>query len=225
MRLLFGISFASLLMTVLTVGVVFAADGADGAGSTCPAPIVLFNGENLDGWEGGAPGMWRVEDEAIVGGSLEQRIEHNDFLCTTREFSNFELRMKVKLIGADVNAGVQVRSRRVPGSHEVSGYQADLGQRYWGCIYDESRRGKLLAEPDRVELEKHIDRDGWNEYVIRCDGPRIRLWLNGYQTVDYTEAEEGIEREGIIGLQVHAGAPSEAWYKDITLVELPAPAE
>lgn len=218
--------FAGLILMALAAGSAAAAgDGGESGDGGAPAPIVLFDGETLDGWEGGAPGMWRVRDGAIVGGSLEHPIESNDFLCTTRSFSNFELRLMVKLVGEDVNAGVQIRSRRVPGGSAVAGYQADLGQRYWGCIYDESRRGKLLAEPDRRELEKHIDRDGWNEYVIRCEGPRIRLWLNGYQTVDYTETEEGIEQEGIIGLQVHAGAPSEAWHKDITLTELPAPAE
>jgi predicted RNA binding protein YcfA (HicA-like mRNA interferase family) len=95
-----------------------------------------------------------------------------------------------------------------------------LGQQYWGCLYDESRRKKILAEPDRAELEKVLKRDGWNEYRIRCQGPHIQLWINDYQTVDYTEADDKIERRGILGLQIHAGPPSEAWYKDITIVEL-----
>jgi len=60
----------------------------------------------------------------------------------------------------------------------------------------------------------------WNEYVIRCEGPRIQIWLNGLKTVDYTEPDEGIERTGVIALQIHGGPPSEAWYKDIELVEL-----
>jgi hypothetical protein len=57
----------------------------------------------------------------------------------------------------------------------------------------------------------------WNEYVIRCVGPRIQLWLNGVQTVDYTEPDRAIEQEGLIGVQIHAGAPAEAWYKDIRI--------
>ena len=39
-------------------------------------------------------------------------------------------------------------------------------------------------------------------------------------TVDYTEPDEAIEQRGLIGLQIHAGPPSEAWYKDVTIQEL-----
>ena len=44
---------------------------------------------------------------------------------------------------------------------------------------------------------------------------------DGLTTVDYTEPDESIEQEGLIGLQIHSGPPSEAWYKDISIVELP----
>ena len=48
----------------------------------------------------------------------------------------------------------------------------------------------------------------------------MRLWINGRQTVDYTEPDDAIEQRGLIGLQIHGGGPSEAWYKDITLLKL-----
>ena len=38
------------------------------------------------------------------------------------------------------------------------GYQADLGQQYWGCLYDESRRRTILAKPDAKELDKVLKR-------------------------------------------------------------------
>jgi hypothetical protein len=99
----------------------------------------------------------------------------------------------------------------------MSGYQADMGQQYWGCLYDESRRNKILAQPDPQGLRKALKVGDWNEYVIRCVGPRIQLWLNGVQTVAYTEADKSIEQTGLIGVQIHAGPPAEAWYKDITI--------
>jgi len=43
------------------------------------------------------------------------------------------------------------------------------------------------------------------------------MWMNGYQTVDYTEEDESIEQLGLIGLQIHGGPPTEAWYKDIRI--------
>jgi hypothetical protein len=44
--------------------------------------------------------------------------------------------------------------------------------------------------------------------------------VNDYQTVDYTETDEGIEKSGIIGLQIHGGKPAEAWYKDLQIRSL-----
>ena len=106
----------------------------------------LFDGESLAGWEGD-PKMFRVEEGAIVGGTLDARIPRNAFLSTKDEYGNFELRLKFKLLGEGSNAGVQIRSRRIPDHHEMIGYQADLGNGWWGCLYDESRRRKILAGP------------------------------------------------------------------------------
>jgi hypothetical protein len=179
----------------------------------------LFDGKNLAGWEGNLD-VFRIEDGAIVGGTLKKDIPRNEFLCTMKEFSDFELRVKFKLLGDNPNAGIQFRSRRIPNHHEMIGYQADMGQEYWGCLYDESRRKKVLVQANREELDKVLKYNDWNEYVIRCEGKHVQLWLNGYQTVDYTELDDSIEQKGIIGLQIHSGPPSEAWYKDIKIKEL-----
>lgn len=184
----------------------------------------LFDGKTLAGWEGDTTKTWRVEDGAIVGGSLDTTVPRNEFLCTTKTYGDFELKVKFKLVGdkAKANAGVQFRTKRIPNHHEVSGYQADVGQAYWGALYDESRRNKVLAKPDAKVIEGLVKHDDWNEYVIRCEGPRIRLWLNGTLTVDYTEADDKIERTGIIGLQIHGGAEAKVYYKDVRVEELPA---
>ena len=141
-------------------------------------------------------------------------------LCTTKTYGDFELRLKVKLLGEGANAGIQFRTRRIPNHHEVSGYQADMGTGYWGALYDESRRNKMLKGPDHEKMKSIVKVDDWNDYVIRAEGPRIQIWLNGVQTVDYVEEDAAIEARGVIALQIHGGPPSEAWYKDITLLDL-----
>jgi hypothetical protein len=181
--------------------------------------VPLFDGETFAGWEGNLD-IFRIEDGAIVGGTLEAPIPHNDFLCTRRIHSDFELRLEVKLLGEQANAGIQFRTRRLPDHYEVSGYQADMGQQYWGCLYDESRRNKILAGVTREQAAEIVRAGDWNDYVIRCEGDRIQLWLNGVQTVDYTETDASIERTGIIGLQIHGGPPSEAWYRNIRIKRL-----
>jgi hypothetical protein len=181
----------------------------------------LFEGKTLKGWEGSEK-WFRVEDGAIVGGSAKDALSQNEFLCTKEEYSDFELRLKFKLTGESVNGGIQIRSQRIPNNNEVSGYQADLGDSYWGSLYDESRRNKTLVKPDDKLIEKILKRDQWNDYRILCEGPRIRLYVNGKQTVDYTETDASIPLKGIIGLQIHAGKPSEARYKDIVIRTLTA---
>lgn len=189
----------------------------------CPAAAAertpLFDGKSFAGWEGDTAKTWRIEDGAIVGGSLDSVVPRNEFLCTTKSYGDFELTVKFKLLGdsAKVNAGVQIRTKRIPNHHEVSGYQADIGQNYWGALYDESRRNKVLVAPDPKLLSDIVKHGEWNEYRIRCEGARIRLWLNGTLTVDYTEKDDNIEQAGIIGLQVHGGAKAKVLYKDIAI--------
>ena len=182
--------------------------------------VPIFDGKSFAGWEGNLK-IFRVEDNAIVGGSLEEKVARNEFLCTTTSYGDFELRLKVKLVGGDAaNAGIQFRTRRIPDNHEVAGYQADMGTGWWGALYDESRRNKVLTGPDQAKMKTVVKSGGWNDYVIRAKGKRIQLWVNGVQTVDYTEEDPKIESSGVICPQIHAGPPSEAWYKDITIQRL-----
>lgn len=182
----------------------------------------IFDGKTFAGWEGDTNKTFKIVDGAIVGGTLQAKIPRNEFLCTTRNYTNFVLSLKFKLVGEGANAGVQIRTKRIPNHHEVSGYQADMGDpAWWGCLYDESRRNKILAQSDIEKVNKVLKRGDWNDYVIRCEGKRIVLAINGVQTIDYTETDPKIEDHGVIAVQIHSGPPSEAWYKDIFVKELP----
>jgi hypothetical protein len=201
---------------------VFAALSLSGCTPARMHTISLFDGRTFGGWEGNLD-HFRIQDGAIVGGSLEQPIPRNEFLCTEKVYRDFELSLKVRLVGdpAAANAGIQIRSRRVPNHNDMIGYQADMGQHYWACLYDEGRRHRILAKPDPQRLRQVLKLNDWNDYVIRCVGPRVQLWMNGYQTVDYTEPDDSVEQTGVIGLQIHSGPPAEAWYKDIRIRVLP----
>jgi hypothetical protein len=184
--------------------------------------VKIFDGGTFQGWEGDTQKTFRIESGAVVGGTLEAKIPRNEFLCTERRYTNFVLRLEFRLLGpAKANAGIQIRTERIPNHHEVIGYQADMGDGWWGSLYDESRRRRVLAKADPKVVEKVLKRGDWNEYEIRCEGPRIRLAINGRQTVDYTEEDPKIPLHGIIALQIHGGPPSEAWYRNVRIRELP----
>jgi len=178
----------------------------------------LFDGRTLDGWQTDTPDLWSVRDGAIVGRSTG--IRYNDFLRTRKLYRDFVLKISFRLTGGRGNSGIQFRSRPVPDSHEVAGYQADIGQQYWGCLYDESRRNRVLA-PASAEALARIDKNGWNDYVITARGNRVTLDLNGVRSVDYEEQEPGMDAAGFIALQIHGGGAMEIRFRVIELRELP----
>jgi acetyl esterase/lipase len=180
--------------------------------------VPLFNVKDLAGWEGDTS-LWSVRDGMLVGKS--SGLDHNEFLATTKPYADFILKLSFRLVGGEGNSGVQFRSIRVP-KREMSGYQADIGANYWGCLYDESRRNKVLVPADPKALEA-LNKTGWNHYVVRAMGNQISLSLNGQQTVKYKEADSAIAGDGLIALQIHGGGPMEVQFKDIYIQPLPTP--
>ena len=176
----------------------------------------LFNGKDLTGWEGDLS-LWKVVDQSIVGDS--PGVKHNQFLATIKEYGDFELKLEFRLKDGSGNSGIQFRSKRVPDSTEVSGYQADIGEKYWGCLYDESRRNKTLVQAP-ADLESKLKKSDWNEYSIRAQGDRILLTLNGVTTADYRETDAKIARKGIIALQVHSGGPLKVEFRNLRIKNL-----
>ena len=189
------------------------------------APVQsLFDSTSFAGWNGDTKHTWRIEDGAIVAGSPTAAAPQNEFLATYRTFGDFELRLEYRLdCVQDCNAGIQIRTVRIPNHHEVIGYQADIGPGFDGCLYDESRRNAILATASKEAVAQALTKakDGWNEYVIRCEGRRIRLSINGVETVDYTETDSSIPQEGVIALQIHGKMVGTIRYRNIRIQEFP----
>ena len=183
----------------------------------------LFDGKTFKGWEGDTL-MWRIQDGMLVGGSLDTRVPHNNFLVAKKIYHNFYLKLKIKLTGTEgfVNSGIQFRSVKATNpAYEMIGYQADWGKDYWASLYDESRRNKTLMKPNESDVLSWIKQGDWNTYEVRAENERIRLYINGKQTVDYTEMDASIPQSGLIALQIHGGAKAIVAFKDIYLQELP----
>lgn len=190
-------------------------------------PVSLFDGKTLDGWDYD-PKIWRVEDGMITGGSTTEKIKENHFICTKKNYQNFDLKLKIKVSGDPktgmLNSGIQIRSLRVPGGAHMTGYQVDCGAGWFGKIYDEFRRNKVIWAPtpeQQAALDKTVDVFGWNEYRIRAEGTRIQTWINGVHCIDYTEEDKNIALDGLIGPQVHSGGICLVQVKDVTIEELP----
>ncbi|HEV8061939.1 MAG TPA: PVC-type heme-binding CxxCH protein, partial [Gemmataceae bacterium] len=175
----------------------------------------FFNGKDLTGWNGD-PALWSVQNGEIVGKS--KGIRKNAFLTSQVQAEDFKLSVQIKLVPNKENSGIQFRSVPLPDG-EMRGPQADVGQGWWGKLYEESARGLIWKESG----EAHVKVDDWNSYVVEAKGAHVKTWINGHLCVDLEDAF--MSRRGVFGFQIHAGGPMEVRFKDIKLTVLNAPAE
>jgi len=184
----------------------------------------LFDGKTFNGWEGDTLTTWRINDGVIVGGSLTEMVPHNDFLCTIESYDNFILTLKYKIEGNEgfVNGGVQFRSQRMTDpAYEMIGYQADIGSKLDGALYDESRRKSFLAGYDTLKSSRITKHGDWNHMQVVAKNHEIQIFINGQQTVDYIESSGGISQMGKIALQVHGDGKTLISYKDLVIEGIP----
>jgi hypothetical protein len=184
--------------------------------------VPLFNGKDFTGWEGLTDEFWSVKDGAIVGSTLPDGIKFNTFLCSKKEYKDFELKFKVKLIGKGWagNSGVQIRSKiKNKEKYTVAGPQADMGGRYWGSLWGEDFGG-MMKEAPVDEVNKVLKANDFNDYSIKCVGKHVTIKVNGVTSVDGDF--DKMPDEGIIAWQLHAGNGMEVTFKDIKFTDLSA---
>ena len=232
-KLLISIAVGSLLVSLAVHG----AETESGFTS-------LFNDKDLSGWDGD-PKLWSVKDGAITGQTtVESPAKHNTFLIWTNGVvADFELRCSFKLTPGDAkkfaNSGIQYRSKILdPAGWVVGGYQADMeaGPDYTGILYEERFRGIMATRGEKVvwdkdckkqvtgslgtsaELQAAVHQGDWNDYVIIAQGNHLQQFVNGKQTVDVTdECESKRAASGVLALQLHAGAPMMAQFRNLRI--------
>jgi hypothetical protein len=209
----------------------------------------LFNGKDLSGWNGN-PKLWSAKDGTITGQTTaENPAKGNTFLIWTNGApGDFELRCSFKLVPGDdkgfANSGIQYRSRIFDAANwVVGGYQADMeaGPNYTGILYEERLRGIMALRGEKVvwteddkktvvgsvgnaeDIEKSLKKGDWNEYVIIAKGNHLQQFINGKQTIDVTdECSAKRAMSGLIALQLHAGPPMMAQFKNLRIKKLSA---
>lgn len=171
----------------------------------------FFNGKDLTGWTGDLK-LWKVENGEIVGTS--PGIKRNEFLKSELALENFKLTLMVKLTPDKENSGIQFRSLEQENG-DVKGYQADIGQGWWGKLYEEHGR-ELLT---RNNGDQYVKVNEWNKYEVIAKGYHITTLINGQLCVDL-EDPPGAKR-GITAFQIHSGGAMEVRFKDIKLEIFP----
>ncbi|HUP80060.1 MAG TPA: DUF1080 domain-containing protein [Pirellula sp.] len=167
----------------------------------------LFSGKDLTGWtQRNGWAVYRIEGDSILGTTAKD--SPNSFLCTDKDYSDFELKFEVQ-VDPKLNSGVQIRSKSLPEKDKgrVHGPQVEImrGPGESGYIYGEAT-GRNWISPSQPAHEHHKNGQ-WNQYYIRAVGTRIQTWINGKLIEDITDPQSFLS--GFIGLQVHGIAKTE----------------
>ncbi|KAA5546364.1 DUF1080 domain-containing protein [Roseiconus nitratireducens] len=166
----------------------------------------FFNESDLTGWSG-RDGLWSVENGELIGRT--DGLKRNEWIVSDLAVSDFKLTLEVKLVDNAGNSGIQFRSEAHDG--EVSGYQADIGQGWWGKLYEEHGRGLLWDQSG----EKFVKPGEWNQYEIVARGDHLKTYINGNLCVDLADPK-GADR-GIIAFQLHSGGKTEVRFRNMQL--------
>jgi hypothetical protein len=239
-----------ILLGALSAPCALFAEDAPATAPPEPAGMQsIFNGRDLTGWDGD-PRLWSVREGAIRGETTaENPAKGNTFiLWKGGKTKDFDLRLSFRCNAAN-NSGIQYRSKHItdgkPGNAwVVRGYQHEIRNEIKlpsvsGFIYDErGKRGRivLVGEKatwengkknvtaqilDQAGFEKAMKIDDWNEVVIVARGNHIQHFLNGVQLIDFTDNDPQLAlKSGLLALQLHAGKPMWAEFKDIRIKEL-----
>ena len=185
----------------------------------------LFDGQTLTGWvQKNGNATYTVENDAVLGVTSEG--SPNSFLCTTRDYRDFELIFEVKVDDA-LNSGVQIRSRSLDTfkNGRVHGPQVEISTNgNAGWVYGEALGSGWLSQDRSNEKARGAFVKGeWNKYRIRAKGDLIKTWVNGVSVASLVGNEESF-KEGFIGLQVHGVSrgkgPFEVRWRNIYLKSL-----
>jgi len=240
----------SMLTIVLACSSASAADPAPTAPPEPAGMKSLFNDKDLAGWDGDPRLWSVKDGAIRGETGDDKKTKGNTFLILKDQtFGDFELRLSFRCNAAN-NSGVQYRSKHVsdPKNKDnqwiMQGYQFEIRNENKlpnvpGFIYDEKgKRGRLVLVGEKAVWEngkknitgtllyqagfdKTMKLNDWNEVVIIARGNHIQHFLNGVQIIDFTDNDPQLAlKEGLIGLQLHAGRPMWAEFKDIRIKDL-----
>jgi len=181
--------------------------------------IRLFNGKDLEGWEG-HPQLWSVKEGVIVAKNTEP-IKVSTYLLTKQKYSDFRLTCAVKLVQSEMHSGIAMWGRVAPEQNDPFTYKGHLVMfpTGWGMFDLYGRRGLPVDPAPAKKVGKQHD---WNELEILAQGNRVRVGVNGHLVVDWRDPQPETILEGPIGLQLHSNTvPQEVHFKDLVLTTFP----
>jgi hypothetical protein len=189
--------------------------------------VKLFSGKSLDGWKINAADPKRMSSKWSVTADRELSLKSGPGdLVTEQEFANFVLRLDCKTLGKSLNSGVFFRC--IPGQYQ-NGYEAQIHNGFKSDDRTKPTDYGTGAIYRRTPARKVVSNDNeWFTMTIVADGKHIATWVNGYQTIDWTDDRKENDNprlgyraaKGPISLQGH-DPTTDILFRNIGIVELP----
>jgi putative heme-binding domain-containing protein len=168
----------------------------------------LFDGKQRTNWTYD-PNHWNLKDGVLIGRADD--LPQSSWVLSKTSYRDFEIEFDVFMPNG--NSGFQFRSKTDAEKPDPVGYQADIGQGYWGSLYATDGRELLAAAAPEV-WRAAVDPLGWNHFYVRARGDEISIEINGIATVDAHDAEHPA---GSIGFQLHQGMKMEVRFANMRI--------
>lgn len=185
----------------------------------------LFNGKDLTGWKVFQDSKRsKTKFEVTKGGELSAKNGPGD-LQTEKQFDNFVLQLECKTNGKWLNSGIFFRC--LPDQYQ-QGYEAQIQNGYIGTDRTKPVDYGTGAIYRRVPARKVVSNDNeWFTMTVVADGAHMATWVNGYQTVDWTDdrkpadnARQGLKTgKGHLSIQGH-DPTTDLLFRNIRIAEL-----
>jgi hypothetical protein len=181
--------------------------------------IKLFDGTSLNGWAGHFK-HWSVDNGEIVGKNTAA-VPVSTYLLTEKNYTDFRLTAKVKLVESEMHSGIAFWGRVASEQGDPATYAGHLVMfpSGWG-MYDLYGRNGLPVNPEPAK--KAGKQHDWNDLEILALGNRVQVAVNGVPVIDWSDPEPNRIKAGPIGLQLHSNkVPQEVRFKDLVIETFP----
>lgn len=179
----------------------------------------LFNGRDLAGWKGDTSGFSVQQGVLVASGNLAD-------LITERDYADFEFTMQFRMT-AEANSGVGLRYSG-QGRPRLTGLEVQLVDGPNTAADNPLERCGGLMQLVAPKYQTFRRWPEWNTLVVQCQGPQIRVELNGVTTVAASTTELLAKNPGHIGLKRKSGSlclittRGRAEFRDLQIRELTA---
>jgi 3-keto-disaccharide hydrolase len=161
--------------------------------------ITLFDGKNLDQWQGeaGNNAIWRIEEGSIAVEKMDKDPKAIVNLVSKQSFTDFELRAEF-WVSDDANGGIYIHCTDPTKVSSKSAYEVNIFDTRpdpsfgTGAIVNVAKAATVLKTGGK-----------WNTYEIVAKGSKFTVTLNDVKTVD--GAEDDRFPSGRIALQYGQG--------------------